>query len=133
MAKNNTISVKKDVEKASKIIKEEQSQKFAGGNARGTSIDKLPIVPVGPVIMLEYNMSDSGIIGIDAKDRKVKHQYWTVIGIGGTVSTVNIGDKLILKPTADVETFITDNLDELGIEEFGYHVIYEHAILGIIK
>lgn len=129
--KNNVVSDKAEKDFAQKLIKNEGNQ-MTNAKGKGKSIDGFPMLPTGSTIFLEYNLKDVGtLIGIDTKDQKTKNAYFTVIGIGATVTTVDLGDRLILKPTATVETYVSDNIE--GMQEFRYHVIYEHAILGILK
>ena len=127
----NTISDKAEKDKAQKMIKNEGLE-MSNGKGKGKCIDSFPLIPVGSTIFLEYNLKDTGkLIGIETKDQQTKNAWFTVIGIGGSVTTVELGDKVIMKPTATVETFISDNIE--GLDEFKYHMIFEHAILGILK
>ncbi len=129
--KNNVVSDKPEKDKVLKAVKNEGIE-MTLAKGKGKSMDSFPLTPVGSAIFLEYNLKDTGkLIGIETKDQKTKNAWFTVIGIGGSVTTCEIGDKLILKPTATVETFISDDIE--GLEEFKYHVCFEHAILGILK
>jgi len=129
--KNSVVSDKAEKDLAQKMFKNEGNQ-MTNAKGKGKSIDGFPMLPTGSTIFLEYNLKDVGtLIGIETKDQKTKNAWFNVIGIGGSVTTCEIGDKLILKPTATVETFISDNIE--GLEEFKYHVCFEHAILGILK
>lgn len=133
MEKNNVVSDKAEKSLAAKLQKEEQSTQFAGVDGKGRSIDGFPLIPVGSVIFLKWNKpeeEETKIIGVKHEHRQSIDPYWTVIGIGGTVKTVDLGDKLILKADTQVESYITD---DLGIPEFKYHKIYEHNIFAIVK
>jgi hypothetical protein len=127
----NIVSDKAEKTEAANSLKNGQKEQFSGINARGTSIDSFPLYPVGPGIYLEYNLGDDGAVMLKQDDQQMKHPYFTVIGIGATVSTVNLGDRLLLKPNAKVESFITDDLP--GVDTFKYHLIFDHSILGIVK
>lgn len=129
--KNNVVSDKAEKDLAQKMFKNEGNQ-MTNAKGKGKSIDGFPMLPTGSSIFLEYNLKDTGVlIGIETKDQQLVNQFFTVIGIGATVTTVELGDRLVLKPKAEVLSYISDNIE--GVEEFKYHVIYEHAILGILK
>lgn len=133
----NTVSDKAEKSAAAKILKEGQQEQFANINARGESIAACPLVPIGPFIFLAYNVKEESTIVLSDKDKKKAQKpltpYFTVIGIGATVKTVNIGDKLILKHDANIETYHTDDFQISEMASFKYHGIYEHAIAQIVK
>ncbi len=130
----NTVSDREAKTKVSKIIKNEDKEKFVNIDARGTSIDECPLIPVGPQIYLKYNLAENTkVIGISNKDRKPLSPYFTVIGVGSSVKTVGIGDRLMVKPDATVNTFDTADYKSDEIAPFKYHTIYEYDIENILK
>ena len=133
----NTVSDKAEKSAAAKILKERQLEQFANVNARGESIAECPLVPVGPAIFLAYNVKEESAIVLNDEDKRKSQKalipYFTVMGIGATVKTVNIGDKLILKEDARIETTHTDDFKIKGMVSYKYHSIFEHAIAQIVK
>lgn len=130
----NTVSDRGAKTKAANIIKEESSEKFVNIDARGTSIDECPLVPMGPRIFLKYNLAENTkVIGISNNDRKPLKPYFTVIGKGATVKSVDIGDRLMVKPDAAVNTFDTGDYKSDEIPAFKYHAIYEYDIENLLK
>ncbi len=128
--KPEVVSDKAEKKEAARLLHEETAEKFVRGN-RGKSIKECPIDPVGSVIFLKYNLKDTGKLVLDQKDQQTEDVYFKVIGVGGNATTVEIGDRLFLKPTADVQTYITE--EEENQPEYKFHMIFEHAILGIMK
>jgi hypothetical protein len=132
--KPQVVSDKAEKQEVARLLHNETAEKFAGVNGRGSSIDELPVVPVGSAIFLKWNLPGSSLVGLKASDMKPKVPYWEVIGIGATVSTVNIGDKILLKERVDIASFDTSISDDLReLPEMRYHIIYEHGISAILK
>ena len=129
--KVETISDKAEKQEAARIIKNNQKEMRTGANGRGSVADGYPLIPVGSAVFLKWNLKgDMKIIGISAQQQKPLNNFWEVIGVGANVKTVNIGDQVILKAKADIESFSTLDLDD--IPDTQYHIIYEHAISAIL-
>tara|TARA_R110000782_G_scaffold144644_1_gene237500 strand:+ start:2329 stop:2736 length:408 start_codon:yes stop_codon:yes gene_type:complete len=133
----NIVSDKAEKTEAANSLKSGQKEQFANVNARGESIDECPLVPVGPSIFLEYNVKEESSLVLTKKDQqeaqKPLKNYFKVIGIGATVKTVNIGDLLILRSDANIETIHTEDFQIEGMVNYKYHTIFEHAVKQIVK
>lgn len=128
--KQEVVSDKAEKQLAARLIKEGISEKFSGVDGRGKAAEGYPLAPVGSAVFLKWNLAEDSKIIVKDKQRKPLSNLWEVVGIGGNVRTVDIGDKLVLKATADVEGFSTEEMDELPT--IRYHIIYEHAISAIL-
>jgi len=133
----NIVSDRAEKTEAANILKTGQKEQFANINARGESIDECPLVPVGPSIFLEYNVKEESSLVLTKEDQKQSQKplknYFKVIGVGATVKTVNIGDLLILRSDANIETFHTEDFKIDNLPVYKYHTIYEHAVVQIVK
>lgn len=128
--KPQVVSDAAEKKEAAEILKNEQTTQFVG-NGRGQVADGYPLIPVGSQIFLKWNLKeDSKIIVQDDKARKPLNNYWEVVGIGAKVSTVNIGDKVILTMKASPMSFDTTGMDD--IPDTKYHIIYEFDISAIL-
>lgn len=130
--KPQVVSDKEEVASAQNTIKVNQvnNQIQIGVDNTGKCIAECPIIPIGNQIFLEYNLIEKGQVGpnglITAEDRPI-FPYPKVIGIGGSVKTVNIGDRICIK--ADSAKAMTSYEEHLS--GFKFHVIFETSILGI--
>lgn len=131
MEKNNIISDAAEKTEVANILKGEQKTQFAGVNGRGVVADGYPLIPVGSAIFLKWNLPENNkIILADDKALKPVNNYWEIIGIGGTVKTVNLGDKVILKMHTQPMSFDTTGMGD--VPDTKYHIIYEHEISAIL-
>jgi len=128
--KPEIVSDKAEKQLAARLIKEGQSEMFSGVDATGRVAKGYPLAPVGSAVFLKWNLAEDSKIIVKDKQRKPISNLWEVVGVGGNVKTVAIGNKLVLKATADVEGFSTEDMDELPTVR--YHIIYEHAISAIV-
>ena len=130
--KPEVVSDKAEVNSAQNTIKSNQinNQIQTGVDNAGTCISECPIIPIGSQIFLEYNLIEKGQVGknglISAEDRPV-FPYPKVIGVGGSVKTVRIGDRICLK--AESSKAMVSYEEHLS--NFKFHVIFETSILGI--
>ena len=132
MGKEQIVSDKEEIKKAGKLIKEGVQEKTAGG-VLGTSDSSCPIVPLGATIFCKWNVKESKVmvsaeIAKEAGMTMMIDPYMTVIAVGGSIQSVKLGDKLLIK--AGSESSIIPYQLEDG---FKFHLLYEHAILGVIK
>lgn len=124
----NVISDKVEVKSALDTIKSNNEQKFTSGtDTVGVVIDGFPIVPIGSQIFLEHAFTDKTKGGIISDKPILKFPYPKVIGYGGLVKSVKIGDRICLKPNTNLENM----LEEISNSKF--HIIYEHSIVGIYR
>ena len=128
--KQEIVSDKAEKQLAARLIKEGISEKFSGVDGKGKVAEGYPLIPVGSAVFLKWNLPGDSKLIVSDKARKPLSNTWEVVGIGGNVKTVDIGDKLVLKATADVESFSTLDFDD--IPNIQYHIIYEHAISAIL-
>ncbi|HLB42768.1 MAG TPA: hypothetical protein VJN02_07985 [Gammaproteobacteria bacterium] len=125
----NTVSDKPEKALASSIIKTKHSEQFVsnGSSSKGISIKECPIIPIGNIIFLKWNIKESKIINSD--NNKLIDPYFTIIGFGGMIKTFELGDKLYLKESSFKDILHCSTEDD----SYKWHTIYEHSIMGILK
>jgi co-chaperonin GroES (HSP10) len=115
-----------EIKKGMKLVASENSNKVIDTGKIASTIDELPIVPIGNKIFIQElkSVKESKLILDDSMKAELL-PYFKVIGVGNSVINVKVGD--IIYAFGDFK------FHKLPVLNYEFGEMYESQVMGIVK